>query len=654
MSPEQAGVTGLDIDTRADIYSLGVLLFELLAGVPPVDHARLREARPSEIEQLLFAADVPRPSQRARTAALQRELRGDLDWIVLKAMERDRERRYATVSDLAADIARYFAHEAVMAGAPTTIYRVKKFVARHRTGVAVAAALALAIVGALVVTLVQSERTRRALAVAEAERARAEQVAGFLVDLFEVSDPGEVRGNAVTAREILDQGAKKIETSLADQPDMRARIMATIGAVFRNLGLYERADALLSESLALRRQTLGPDHADVAATLTDLAGTNRLRGRLKEALAQHQEALALRQRLLGPDHADVSQSLNNICSVQNQLGDRAAARQACEQAIALRERAGDALALATSIQNLGNTYELDGKFDVAETHYRRALDLRRRELGDAHLETARAKSLLGMIVYRQGRNREAAALYREALPILRAVLDATHPTVITTVSNLALVQRQEGDLAGADASLREVIAARRARLGDRHPEVAVATNNLAFVVKDRGDLPGAVTLFAEALEIFRAALGENHVNYANVLHNLAEAQFEAGDPAASRNASDALARKLKALPRTHQSVGQSLSLVGHLRAEGGDAAGAEPMLREALETLRKSLPDTHARVAQAKGRLGSCLLRQGKNAEAAPLLREALKVLDVPASAREARWIESRLKTLPASAGATR
>jgi serine/threonine protein kinase/tetratricopeptide (TPR) repeat protein len=668
MSPEQAGIAGIDVDTRADVYSLGVLLFELLVGSLPIDPSRLRGARPAEIERLLFEGDAVRPSQRfnalgsgravaahnrsTRPSTLLRVLRGDLEWVVAKAMERDRTGRYATVSDLAADVSRYLAHEPVQAGPPTAGYRVRKFVVRHRTGVSVAAVIAIAVAVFVVLTIRQSAATQRALEQAEAERMRAEQVGGFLVELFEVPDPGEVRGNAVTAREILDRGAQRITQSLATQPEVRARLMNTIGNVYRNLGLYDPAEALLTEALEQRRALHGPAHAEVADTLTNLANVTQMRGDYREALAGHREALEMRRLLLGPGHADVGESLSNICTLHRLLGEDDAAIESCEEGLAIREQqlGPESLEVATTLVNLATALNQKGDFERAEAIHRRALDIRRARLGDNHLEVARSKNNLAAVLFRRGRESAAEPLYREALATMQSVLDPAHDDLANVMNNLAVVLRGRAELEGAEDLYRQALAIRRTRLGPRHPEVAVALNNLAFVVKDRDNPSGAADLYREALEIFRESLGESHVNYANVLHNLAEVLFEAGDPRAEVTAREALTRKLTVLPRDHPSTAASLLLVGHLQALHGQPGPAEPTLREALASLRRTLPEEHPRVAQAKARLGSCLLDLKQYDEAASLLREGHKVLARQASLRDARWVEGRLAALTLAA----
>jgi serine/threonine protein kinase len=268
MSPEQAEMGGADIDTRTDVYALGILLYELLTGVLPFDRDTFAAKPVDEIRRTIREVDPARPStrivqlgttvadvgarRRIETSRLRNALRGDLDWITMKALEKDRARRYGSISDFGADIKRYLTHQPVAAGPPSAVYRSRKFIQRHRLAVSIAAGLVIMLASVAIITAVQAQRLgrERDRANAEARRANQEaaaarQVTDFLIGLFKVSDPSEARGNALTAREILDNGARQIEKNLKAQPEVRARLQATIGTVYTNLGSlrFSRATA---------------------------------------------------------------------------------------------------------------------------------------------------------------------------------------------------------------------------------------------------------------------------------------------------------------------------------------------------------------------------------------------------------------------------
>ncbi len=270
MSPEQAEMTGLNVDTMADVYSLGVLLYELLVGTVPLDSSQLLAEGIEGMHRIIRERTPSRPSvrvsemgEKATPIALRRgtlpvmlegQLRGDLDWIIMKAMEKDRTRRYPSASEFAEDVGRYLRNEPVNARPPSPGYRLKKFVVRNKVGVTAGVLVILALVAGFAAASIGFVRARQAEEYARQEAATAERVSEFLTGLFEVSDPGESRGNDISAREILDEGAGKIREELAGEPLLKARLMDTMGNVYLNLGLYEQARPLLEEALETRRK----------------------------------------------------------------------------------------------------------------------------------------------------------------------------------------------------------------------------------------------------------------------------------------------------------------------------------------------------------------------------------------------------------------
>ena len=348
MSPEQAEMGGLDIDTRTDVYALGVILYELLSGTLPFESKELRQAGFAEIQRTIRDKEPPRPSTRitrlggASTAAatnrnteprrLASVLRGDLDWVTMRALEKDRTRRYQTVNALAAEVRRYLNHEPVVAGPPSAAYRAKKFVRRHRFGVAAAATLVVLLAAFAVTMAMQARRIalERDRANREAETAR--QVSSFLVGLFEVAKPSEAAANSVTAREILDKGAARIQTDLREQPAVQATLMSTMGAAYHSLGSYKNARALKDQALTLQRQVYGPGSPEAAGGLVSLAETMSQQAEYKEAEQRAREAVALLRATPGADAA-LGPALRELAWALYLQGNaneaESAAREAC-------------------------------------------------------------------------------------------------------------------------------------------------------------------------------------------------------------------------------------------------------------------------------------------------------------------------------------
>jgi serine/threonine protein kinase len=660
MSPEQAGVANLDVDTRADVYSLGVMLYELLAGVLPIDPERLRSASFAEIERVLFTEDLPRPSRRVAmleqrqevaerrrltAATLERRLRGDLDWIVARAMERDRARRYQSVSEFAADIRRYLAHEPVVAGPPDLGYRIGKFVRRHRAGAAAAVVALLVTAGFIASLILSNARTQRALQEADVERERSNEVSSFLLNLFRVSKPSTAEANATTARELLDKGAADIRARLKDQPVVQARLMETMGEVYTNLGLLDQAEALLADSLDVRRRALGANHPEVALTLARLGRVHMSQGKYQDALARHREALAIYRRGTPVDLDSVSTALLNEGAALRALGQVDEAEKSLQESIAIRTQQlhMQDVGVAEAVQNLGGIALSRGDLSAAERYRRQAADLRLQLLGEGHIDVARARNDLAVVLYQKGDDAGAELLFRQVLATYLAVLGEDHAEVATTKNNLGAALRRQGKLAEAETLARDAVEIRRRLSGPDHPELAVALNNLALLMRAKGDPAAGVPMLREALTIMRKAYGDGHPSVTATLANLGELLHETHAADAESTLEEALSQRRKALKPGHANIAASMSALAHARAERGDTRAVEPMLREALAALEKTLPADNPRVIQAKAYLGGALVDLGQREEGETLLRASQAALAKGGSQHDRDYVTRQL-----------
>ena len=535
MSPEQAEMGGLDIDTRTDVYSLGVLLYELLTGALPFDRKDLRQAGIAEIQRIIREKEPPRPSTRitqlgpASTEAaknrhteprrLASELRGDLDWITMRALEKDRTRRYQTANALAADVRRHLNNEPVSAGPPSAAYRARKFVRRHRFGVAAATALVVLLAAFAVTMAVQArriarerDRANREAAHASEEAETARRVTDFMTGLFLVSDPSEARGNTITAREVLDKGVEKIDTELASQPLVQARLIQAMGDVYRNLGLLEKAEVLLRRNVELRRHLGVPHDAEGLKSLHSLGAVLSAEGKYSEAERCYREALEGRRVALGPDHPDTLKSLNNLSGLFYQQGRWSEAEASLREVLSARERTlgRDHPDTLWAMGNLAATVQVQGRLDEAADLYRRSVDGLRRTVGTNDPHVLIQVYNLGTLAEAQGRLKESEAYFTDSLKGLERVLGPDHHDTLDVMTSLAWARWELGRRDEAVAMTREALARSRRTLPREHPTTATALVNLGTMLNEQMRFREARPLLEEGLEIRKTNLPPEH------------------------------------------------------------------------------------------------------------------------------------------------
>ena len=538
MSPEQAEMSGQDIDTRSDVYSLGVILYKLLAGSLPFDAANLRQVGDYAMRNIIREKVPPKPSTRVSTLlkksgnsfegavqiepALVSQLKGDLDWITMKAIEKDRTRRYGSANDLADDIKRYLNNEAIEARPPSFIYLTKKFIRRNRGAVAAMLLIVTLIFATLITLSIQNTRIKEERDRANIEAEKSHQVSEFLVNIFQMSDPSEALGNTITARELLDQGAEDIDEKLKDQPEIQAELMNTMGKVYQNLGLYDNAGDLIEKSLKKRRELFGDDNIDVAASLENMAILEWNQGNYESAENHFMESLDIRIRVLGEENLDVATSLNNLGVLYATQGELKKSEPYIRKSLTLRRKLldSDHPDLTESINNLGNILYNMGDIEAAEPLYRETLELDRKLLGDNHPDLAISLNNLAALLTSKQDFEGAESLYKESLEMRRRLLGEKHPGVATVLNNLGSLNYEKGDLISAEKYYREALEIRREVLGNEHQYVASTLRGLATVLESEGEYPSAEKMYKESLSIYRKEYGDKDKKTIRVINNL--------------------------------------------------------------------------------------------------------------------------------------
>jgi serine/threonine-protein kinase len=609
-SPEQA--RGEPVTTASDIYSLGVLLYELLAGRRPFE---IEGRTAVEIQKTICDTEPRRPSTHGR-----RELEGDLDNIVLMAMRKEPLRRYASVDQFSEDIRRYLDGFPVMAREDTWGYRTGKFVRRHRWSVSAAAVFLILLIAFGAAMALLAKRVAAERDIANTERRNAEQVSQFLIDSFRLADRSGTQGRTLTAQEVLDRGSDRIFKQLADQPVVRAKMMNTMGEVYESLGLYDRAQLLLTNALAT--------HPTVES-LTSLGELAETRGEFGPAESWYRKALAGERKASGPDSGETAAIEAKLASALTGSAKDAEAERLLKQSLATRDKlfGKDSAPVADSLMRLGKLRESQQKFAESEPYYRQALAIRRRVLGPENPETVNAIGQLAFLLNTRGNLNEAEKLQRESLALHRKLYGENHILVAEDLAALGILRFNAGDYREAIAMDQQAADIFRAALGPESPQLADAIIEKGNALERAGQLTEAEADIRAGLAMNVRLLGEHHPETASAEHNLVNILHDEGKNAEAEK----LMTRIVAWQRGEDSQSPALAFnlagLGGLKRARGDFAGADRDYAEALVIFRKAFGERHSTYGRALTSLANNRIALGDLKQSETDLRTAIAII---------------------------
>jgi eukaryotic-like serine/threonine-protein kinase len=644
MSPEQAALASVDVDTRTDIYSLGVLLYELLTGSTPFDSAGLMKAGLDEIRRAIREQEPVRPSTRLTSLAdpdlttvaqsrqsepltLVRTIRGDLDWIVMKALEKDRTRRYATANGLALDIQRFLANETISARPPSKLYKLRKTAQRNKVLFTAGAVVALLLIVSLIVVSVAFSNEKDARQKAVQASIKSRQIVNFLQDMLNGAGPRAAQGQDTTMlRGILDQTAARVENDLTNQPAIQAEMLDLIGRLYDQIANSSKGEEKVRTALALRQQTFGPQSLEAASSLNNLGLVLMTQHELPEAEKAHTQALAIRRRLLGGDHPDTATSLNDLAAVYRDQGKLAQAEVMAQEALHIRQKiwGEEHLDVADSWRNLSIIFGSEDRWQEAKETAERVLRMRRHLLGPEHPFIPSALEDIAWAANGMGQYAEAQRLDTEALVLRQRIFGDAHPDVARNLNALGQLLGNRGELATADAVLKATLSIQRKIIGDNDKATAETLDALGKVLAAEGKPGEAEPVLREALAVWQRLGQEEKPDRLFSLRNLGDVlEHENKWPEAEAVWRQSLALWRKRGGNEERESMYTLRRLGLSYEAQRKWPEGESVHREAWSLSRKKGDEDPEALADLQ-KLVRVLITQRKFSEAETLLNQAL------------------------------
>lgn len=645
-SPEQ--VQGQTITTASDVYSLGILLYLLLTGRKPY---RFESTSMLEIERIVCETEPIRPSEAASgnpqsspgvgettlapdqsaqfhtkdSYSLIKELRGDLDRIVLKTLRKEPGRRYRSVLELSDDLDNYLYGRPILARPATLRYRTQKFIRRNRWGVFVSAVAVLSILSGLVIIIWQANIARTERDIAQNEAAKAKAAQDYLVNLFEAADPAQTRGEEITAREIVENGIEQLDEDLAGEPEVHAEMLKVLGRVEMALGDFDLSSELLEEALEKKRELYGDEHIEVAATAALLGEVLRWAGEFERAEILLREALDIHRRLTTEDNEDVAVNIDRLARTLEMRDNLEESEKLYREALAMRERlfGENSDAVSANLNNLGWLLYQMGKLDEAEEYLYRSLQIKNKIMKSPHPAISSNLSNLAVVLRSKGDFQQAEKFAMQAVEQEISLYGEDHPRVTTALSNRSLILLDLARYNEAADQYRIILENNRRQLGPDHLYVGFALSSLASALMEEGRSEEAIPLIDEALMILQKSVGTNHRYYAMSLAIKGEVMFYVNPADAIPVLERSTDILTEAVGPDHPNIAKVMIILGRAQFEIGEYESAESSYRQALKIQETTLSPQHANRIWTLTNLGRLLADNGKINEAEHLLLEA-------------------------------